>query len=184
MTYPAGVPVTLAQMAAVTPQLLQSTYLTVASAGVTLTIPSGFNRVHVFWRTRGSAAATAMQLQLQMNNDSASNYLWERTEANNATTSAANSGGLSSFIQIATMGGASITANYMSSGEFTVDGVSDTSLYATALGISTMFNTTSDCWSGRFAGQHNVAGATTSLQLKPSSGNFVAGSSFSMYGYQ
>ncbi|ACU71743.1 hypothetical protein Caci_2834 [Catenulispora acidiphila DSM 44928] len=180
-TFSAGQRLTAAELNADFP-LISSTVLTGTTANMPLFVSSGFNRVQVFWRARGTAAVGAEQLWLQMNGDSGSHYLWQKTETENSTATSASSGGLTTQIQIATMMGANATANYYSSGNFTVDGISDGTGFSTTVGISAAFNTVSDSWSGRFSGQYNVSAIITSLLLFPNSGSFSAGSVFSVYG--
>lgn len=164
-----------------TPQLYSNTYISATTASVTLTVPSGYNNLEVVWRARCSDANAGEQLYLRLNGDSGSNYLWEVTQGNNATAAATTSGAATTFIQIGTVCAASATANYFSSGRFTVAGASDTANYKTACGTGAAFAATNNMWSGVYSGQWNSTAAVTSITLQGATGSFVAGSRFSLY---
>src|SRR5215472_18261385 len=83
------------------PVLLASSVLGAGAASIPLAIPAGFNRIKLYWRARGDNAATAIQLYLRINGDSANDYLWEVNQANNTAVAATTSGAATAQIQIA-----------------------------------------------------------------------------------
>lgn len=167
------------------PVLLQSTTLGSNQSSVVLNVPSGiaYNTLRVNWRTRCDNAVSAQQMYLQFNGDTGSNYLVERSETNNTTTTNVGPGGAATTkIQIGTVSCASATALYFSSGSFTVGGASDAVNFKTAVGTGTAYATVSNAYIGLYGGQWNSAATITSLTLTPAAGNFVAGSVFSLFG--
>lgn len=183
MTFASGGRVTASQLNSNTMQLITQTTLLAATGSVLLPITGTYNHLKVFWRGRGDAAVAAEQMYLQFNGDGGSNYLVERSETNNTTTTNVGPGGAATTkIQIATIPAASSTALYFASGEFLASGVSDATNFKTAVGLSTAFGTVSNAYVGVYGGQWNSAAAVASLTLTPNSGNFVAGCLFSVYG--
>lgn len=167
------------------PLLYSQNYISSAVASINIPVPPGYNNVEVVWRATSTSATTAVQLYLQMNSDTTSgHYQWQVTQGNNtsatATTSATS--GPTTEIQIATIGAASATTNYFSSGRFTVSGASD-STFKTVVGMAGAFITTSSMFNGVYAGQWDSTAAVTSLTLTPASGNLAVGSRFSLYVY-
>ena len=185
MAFTAGQRITAAELNGNTMQLITSTTLSGTATSVVLTLPTGaaYNHLKVFYRARHDAAVAAAQMYLQMNGDTGSNYLVERSETNNTTTTNTGPGGATTTkIQIATIPGASATSLYFGSGEFLVSGVSDTTNFKTAVATATALITVSNAYVGVYAGQWNSAAAVTSLTLTPNSGDFIAGTMFSLYG--
>jgi hypothetical protein len=165
------------------PVLLASSVLVAPAANIPLAIPAGFNRIKVYWRVRASDGVPAEPLYLQVNGDTGNDYLWEVNQANNATVAGTTSGAATGHIQIGTIPAASATALYFGSGEFTLDGASDTTNYKTITGSGSAYASTTNMWAGVYGGQWLSAAAVTSLLLFPgNSSNFVVGSSASAYG--
>lgn len=156
--------------------------LVASQANIPLVIPAGFTRLKVYWRVRSSVAGAAEQLYLQVNGDTANDYLWEVNQANNATVAGTTSGATTNKIQIGTVTGGTATALYFGSGELTLDGASDTTNYKTIQGTGASFASTTNMWAGVYSGQWLSAAAVVSLTLSCASGQVMAGSSASVYG--
>lgn len=183
MTFTGGSRVTAAELNSNTMELITSSSLLAPSGSVVLPISGTYNHLKVFWRARGDAAVSAEQMYLQFNGDSGSNYLVERVETNNTTTTPIGPGGAATTrIQIATITAGSATGLYFASGEFLVSGASDTTNFKTVVGPATAYGSVSNAYVGTYGGQWNSAAAVGSLTLTPNSGNFVAGCLFSVYG--
>lgn len=165
-----------------TPQLLQKTSIGVSTASYPITVPSGYNRIGVFWRVRSTVSGVAEQLYLRMNGDTSNHYLWQTNQANNNTVSGSASGSLVNVIQVGTVTGGTATADYFASGNFVVDGVADATNFATAVGSGTAYAATNNSWAGTYAGMYNQSGLITSLSVFCASGNIAAGSNFSVWG--
>lgn len=182
MAWTAGSRIQAAALNNASPQLFQEVSLSSTTANVTINIPVGFSRVQVYWRARMSDANAAEQLYLRLNGDSGSNYLWEVCQSQNTTVAATTSGAATTFIQIGTVTAASATALYFASGEFTVDGIADTTNYKTANGTGTAYTSTTNMYTGTYGGQWNSAALVTSFTLSGSTGQFLAGSVITAYG--
>lgn len=167
-----------------TPQLLQTVSVGVTTSSVTLTVPAGYKRMAVNWRVRSTVSNLAEQLYLQFNGDTASHYMWENLQSNNATVSGASAGGLTTAIQVATVTGGTSSANFFASGSFIVDGIADATNYATVAGNGSAYSTATNAWVGTYGGMWGNSSLVTSMQLHCSSGSIAAGSTFSMYGLQ
>ena len=167
-----------------TPQLIQAVQVGTNTPSVALTVPSGYKRMAVYWRVRSTVAAAGEQLYVQFNGDTSNHYLWEVNQANNATTTGGQSGGLVAFIQVATVNGATAPTGYFASGNFVVDGVADATNFASVVGSGTVHSSGTNAWTGTYGGMWANAGPITSMTLHCSSGSIVGGSSFSMYGMQ
>ena len=182
MPWYAGQRVTAAALNASSPELIQAVSIAVTTASVTISIPTGYNRIEVFWRARMSDAVAAEQLYLRMNGDTSAHYLWEVNQANNTTVAATTSGAAVAQIQIATVTGNSATALYFGAGSFTIDGASDAVNYKTMQGTSAAFGTTTNMWAGVYSGQWLSAAVVTSITLFGATGSFLAGSNVTAYG--
>lgn len=165
------------------PTQIATTTLNSTVATVTFSSIPAFNHVKLIWKARGDAAVTAQQMYLRLNGDTANHYLWANNQEHNTTVTGQTSGGLVSFIQIATITGSSATAGYFGAGEFTIAEWSDTTNNASGQGTAYSATSTTDQWNGTYGGMYTTAATLTSLTLLPNAGNFVAGSQFSLYGW-
>jgi hypothetical protein len=164
-------------------QLAPTQVLGSAAASITFSSIPAVPRLMVVWRVRCSDAVAAEPLWLRMNGDSAAHYLWEVSQANNATVAGTTSGALVSQIQAATVPAASATAGYFGSGQFIIDGANDSSNFPTAVGNGTAYASATSMWTGTYGGLYNQVGPVTSVTLLPgNTANFVAKSAFTLYG--
>lgn len=185
MAFTAGSRILASALNSETFQLIQTVPITTTTASVTVTIPTGFNRIKVFWRGRMSDAVVAEELLLRLNGDSANHYLWEVNQSNNTgAVSGGASGAAVALIQVGTITGNSATALYYGSGEFTIDGVSDTTNYKTVSGVGYGGVTTTNQYVGVYGGLYISASAVTSFTLYGNSGSWLTGGSISVYGVQ
>lgn len=179
---------TYAQMCYATnnlPLLLSTTTLGSSTASVTYNVVNPYNRIMVGWGANGTTAANGVQLQLQMNGNTASTYLWAINQSSTNTVSGSSSSGLASSIQVGTITAGSATTNYWSSGTFFVEGTNQSTHNPTVVGIGTAFATDANppvAWVGTYGGQYVSNVPVTSLTLFPLTGSFNAGSYFAFYG--
>lgn len=181
MTNSAGTRIQAANLSA-SPVLLDSE---APVAGViTLNVPGGtsYRYLTVKWRARASDAVTVELLDLQLNGDTASHYLWENVQGINGTSTSQTSNGTATSAWAGTICGSSATANYFSSGQFEIGGASDTTNFKTYSGTGTAFVTTTNMYAGTYGGQWLSSAAVTSLTLFGASGSLVSGSTASLYG--
>ncbi|HXR74008.1 hypothetical protein [Actinocrinis sp.] len=160
--------------------MLQKTVLTSTTASVTFSSIPVYTRLVVFWRVRLSASGP-QNILLQVDGDTNADYLWNFVDAINGTAGGSHAGLGTSSIIIGTADGN--TANYFASGDLSLDGWANTSGYLTASGTWANFSTLTTDAVGAVGGLFVGVGPHSSFLLKPASGSFVAGSQFSLYGY-
>jgi len=155
-----------------------------AAASVTFSSIPAFNHISVTWKTRATDNNAAEQLYLRFNGDTASHYLWENNQANNAgAVSGATSAGLVGQIQIATIPANSATSGFFGAGQFTVPYFNDSTNFAAVSGTASAFATVTNMWSGTYSGMYNQAVTLTSLTVFAATSNLAIGSRFSLYGW-
>lgn len=184
MTFSAGQRVTAAQLNVVSwPVAIGSTILTGSAASVSLSIPSGYNHLQVVVTARGDTAGTGGQFFfLRFNGDSGSNYVYQYLYGVGATTTSANAGGATTGVRVGVSPIASDAASYFGSANIVCGNISSavfkpvTSNFTSAVSASSGYaGTGGGCWLS--------TAAVTSVAVFPVSGNFVAGSSMSIYGW-
>lgn len=188
MAFTAGQRLTAAALnAAISPlpQLLSTTYVTTGTvASMFASIPATANHIEVIWTARSDNASTATNLLLRVNGDSGTNYVWEQNEQNNTTVTASTGGGGVTSIHIGTMVAASATtANYFASGTFTMGNIQSAVCFKAVSGRAASHATSTQVYGGVYGGMWASTNAVTLITLLPAAGNFIAGSSMSVYGW-
>lgn len=164
------------------PVLITSTTITVALANVVLVVPPGYNRLRVYYSGKCSGAFASSTAKVQFNGDVGTNYNFILTQSNNGTTTTTDNAATSS-IQVGTLPAATSTANYTGSGNFVVDNAAGGgTFFPTVVGTATGLVTASNMYNGLYCGQWSSLVAITSVNMVMGSGNWIAGSSFSLYG--
>jgi hypothetical protein len=151
-------------------------------ASTNISVPSWVNSVMGMYTARTNNATTGGYVNLQFNNDVASNYTWEQVLAGTNAVSGQNAGGAVTMIHIGTKTAANDTANYFGSGTFMVPNVKNTSMFKTAHSISNAPGSATAGFAGEHGGTWLSTAAITSVTLVPDAGNFVTGSSFTLFG--
>ena len=160
--------------------MLQQNVLTATTASVTFSSIPTYPRLVLFWRARLSAAGP-QDINLQIDGNNGSQYLYNYIDAVNGATDAHHSGGLVTSIIVGTADGN--TANYFASGDLSLDGWANATGYLTMAGTWANFSTTTTDIVGAIGGLYQGVGPHSSFTLTPASGSFAAGSQFSLYGY-
>jgi hypothetical protein len=147
-------------------------------------IPQTYNHLRLMVQGRGDAASTSVFSQIRFNNDSGANYDYDqslvRTSSVQRVASAATAGALGDI------SAASSTAGV--AGEFSADIVNYTGTVlrkqwrGTGWAKDSADGTTSGYETVTFGGEWRNTSAITRLQVILSGGNFIAGSSFYLYG--
>lgn len=155
-----------------------------ATASVTFSsIPSVFSKYIVFSEARSDAAVVAGNLMMQLNGDTATTYQYQVAEFSPTLTTSESYA--QSSMQIGKLPGASASSRHVWVGTTIIGGVSNfanlvTPVFSSGSGMTT--ETTGGSKMGLYGGQHLSASSITSIKLFPDSGNFVAGSRFTLYG--
>lgn len=158
-------------------RLIAETTLGASAANVDFTsIPTTFSHLLLTWQARSDAAVTASTLLVRFNGDSAANYAWEKLDAIAAAASAASFTAQTS-IQIDALVGASAPASQSGFGHAWIPnylGVTFFKQISLIGGQSTYAQLHTGLWSS--------TAAINRVTILPTTGNFVAGTRFSLYG--
>jgi hypothetical protein len=173
--------VTGAELGTGIPTLLVATTLTAATGNVILAVPAGWNRLKAYFSGTSTGATAASSCKVQFNGDTGANYSFIFTQSNNGTTSTADNTGQTA-IQIATITGATSTANYAGSGSLVIDNVSAGTFFPVVVCTATTFVTTTNMYNGVYSGQWSSLAAITSINFVLGTGTWSIGSQFSLYG--
>jgi hypothetical protein len=129
---------------------------------------------------RSDAATAFVSFNVQFNGDTGSNYEFNQVYASGGSPGAGQAGS-QSCIAFPNMPGATIAANYPGACSVRIPGYSGTTFYKGAIGMNA-YVTNSTQQALLSGGGWNNAAAITSITITPSAGNFVAGSTFTLYG--
>ncbi len=183
MPFTAGQRAQAATFNANMPQLIGSTILTGPAAAITIGIPTGFNHLQAVWSARSDAAAGAVSINLRLNGDSGNNYVWQNSQANNTSAGGADGGGATSLLQVGSAPGASgTTANYFGTGNFSAANIAS-AVFKPVSGTSIAATTATNTYSGSYGGMWLSTAVITAVTLLANSGNLIAASSLSIYGW-
>lgn len=158
--------------------------LTGTAANVTFSsIPVSFRTLELRIQARSDTAATATPLTMRFNGDTAANYdaqsIFGQTTSTGAAESVAATG--MSLLEIAA---ASAPANHAGALTLFIPNYNGTTFIKTCDGTSTSSIGTGagTLITRKLSGRWRSTAAITSIALLPAAGNFVAGSSFVLYG--
>lgn len=146
-------------------------------------IPTGFRHIAFDWLARGDAVVTSSNLLAQLNGDTAANYDIILLQGSSAVTAFESLGQVAGFF--GTIPAASATANYFGQGEAKIR-------YYQSLTSDKIMESSYAFWSANTTGTGVTArggskwrttnAAVNAILVKPTSGNFIAGSLFRMVG--
>jgi hypothetical protein len=149
-----------------------------------LSIPQGYRNLFIDYQLRGDVAATNAQLYVQFSADTGANYDSELIDGSGSAAWAAAEGVAQTQMGLAIICGSTAPASVAGAGRIVIPNYAATTFHKNALchaGFK-LANTTTNIQVGVAAGFWRSTAAITSILLKPSSGNFVAGSSVQLYG--
>jgi hypothetical protein len=167
-------------------QISQNT-LAMAAASVTFSsISAGFTNLYMTFNTRSSNASSADNFYIQFNSDTGSNYV-----LNFGDFGSGYSGGISAAsataAAIGTAPGTSSLANFPASGSCLLVAYANTTFTKNIVCNHNFVQgaTTSSMLQGQYSSNWNSTSAINAIVIKLASGaNFVAGSTFTLYGQQ
>lgn len=146
-------------------------------------IPGTYNHLKLIIRGRLSDSALAEAIVARFNADSGSNYDQQRIQNTTGSASSAQNGAVLGLLPAATA-----STNVAGSGEFLLPNYAGATFYKTLFGQSGYFETLGT--TGTYFNNQvynlwrNTAAVTEITIVDFNGGNFVAGSSFSLYGVQ
>jgi hypothetical protein len=141
-------------------------------------IPATFAHLLLVGQGRGDTAATATNLNLRLNGDSATNYSTQQVQGSSATASAAVTTAQTSA-GIASMAAASATAGVFSPVFAFLPNYAGTVAQKDLLALDLFIGTPVVQLIG---GHWASTSAINSITLLPGAGNFIAGTRFTLYG--
>lgn len=163
-----------------TPQLIQNQTLGATASSVTFSnIPATYNSLRLEWRVHLNTGG-ATDLEMQVDGNTGSNYLWSKMESASATQSNFHAGAATTLMKIGAVGGT--TANYFGNGSLTIGGWANTTGFLSFSGTSTYFDSNTVDYVGTYGGLYAGNAPHNSLTIFPAANSFAVGSQFSLYG--
>jgi hypothetical protein len=150
---------------------------------VTFSSLGAYTHLKILYSARGTEVATATSINLTFNSDTGSNYDAQRSVFS-TTTSLADQVAQASAI-IANISAANAPASYATGGEITVHNYRGTTFFKQAFCAQAgalVAQSTTNINTRLFSAWWRSTAAITSITLTLASGNYVAGSKFSLYG--
>ena len=165
--------------------LIATTTLGSAAADITFSsIASTYQNLHVVFSGRSSdAAANVVKLLIQMNSDTGSNYrsVWNGGYGTAANATINDTGATTSIDCRYAMTGAIPAADRLGTCEITIMDYKNTTLRKGLVFVGACAADQPTAAMGQ--GVWNSTSAITALKFFPSSGNFITGTSISLYGW-
>ncbi len=155
---------------------------TISPTGTTATfssIPASFTNLLIIGSVRGDQAAVAVGLSLTFNNDGGSNYETTRVGTTDGAANTASSTSGNAFINVATFPGSTAAANYSAAIMILIPNYVGTTFNKIAMGY---FGSPITVFQRLNMGAWNNTVAVNRIDLVAGTGNFVAGTVFSLYG--
>ena len=146
-------------------------------------IPGTYNHLRLVLLLRSDEAVTSSNAKLRFNNDGSSIYNHSFNQVVNATVSGSSTVADASVAEINTIG-SSGTAGHFSTCEIVIPAYAQTTAHKslTGVGQSSIDDTAGNQIQRTLAGHWRSTAAITRIQILPNSGNFIAGSRFTLYG--
>jgi hypothetical protein len=162
---------------------IQTQTLTATAASVTFSVPAGFKNAFVTLQAQSDTAATGTILQLQFNGDTGSNYDNLLTQNNTGFTSL-NETIAGAQISAGEIAGATAPAGTPGDLRVFIENYAGTTFHKSVrtVGGVKLANSTGNIRLMDSIGFWRSTAPITSLLLKPAAGNFVVGSTFTLWG--
>lgn len=168
-------------------QLIAENILTGTAATVTFSgLPTYFNSLRVLILARGDTASTLTASRMRFNGDSTAVYDVEQILANGATVAAAE--GLNgTFAEVGEIAAASAVAGSAAMMEIVIPFYRGTTFWKPfishhMLQAQASGGAANSIYTKQWVGRWRNTGAITSIEFSLAAGNYIAGSSFALYG--
>jgi hypothetical protein len=164
--------------------LISSQVLGSSAASITFSsIPQTYKDLCLKWSARGDGSSTIIQMNVQPNLDTASNYSAIQLRGNGSAASSSTAFSNTSGFWFPYFDGATATANTFGNGEAYIPNYTANS-YKQASSFVIQENNITTAYISTTASLWRNNAAITSLVLTPTGvgGNFISGSSFYLYG--
>lgn len=159
---------------------IQSVTLASSAASVTFSaIPQTYTDLVVRWSDRSSDSTNSDYITI--NGVGGTSYSHTRLGSNGSAASSARASNAPLIQSVATLTGSDFTANVFSSHEIYIPNYAG-GAYKPASLIGTTENNVSTSYMYATAGLASITDAVTSVKIAAQSGNYVAGSTFHLYG--
>jgi hypothetical protein len=146
------------------------------------TIPSTYRDLEVVVSGRSnSGSSAAVNLLMQLNGDTGSNYDYEYTQANGTTTSSGQSIATTN-LSVGLLSGNTAAAGLSGGDRIRIHDYASTTFYKTTSSQGGGDGGTGVFYNGTYAGNWKNTSAVTTLTVWPSSGGFMDGSKVTVYG--
>ena len=160
-------------------QLAPTQILGATTASVTFSSIPAVTRLQLVARFRYSTTG-AVDVMMQLDGNTGSNYLWTKLESNATVVSGTRSGALTTSAKLGVLSGTN--ASNFGSGQYTIDGWANATGFCTWTGTYANYDSATADWAATIAGMFAVVGPHNAVKIFPSANSFAAGSQFSIYG--
>lgn len=162
------------------PKIIQETVLGSSVASVTLSgIPSTIKTLRLHWMARSDAAAGGYDMNMRINSVSTGSYFGLFQTLNNATTGGTNEFGVTEA-RIGVLPGNVTQAYKYATGNVQFDGWNRSAGGLHFIGQGGFYDSAANSWLEHSAYMFDPAGPYNALRFHPGSGNFVAGTTFTL----
>lgn len=162
-------------------QQVGTVILGASAASMSISSIPAFNQLLIVYSGRQDSGSGGAYSSLQLNADSASHYTYQNLVGNVSSATATNAGSLTTSIRTGVVPGSGDTANYFGCGTIVIGNCQSAVFKPVSCAYCGAVSATSG-YSGSTGGLWASTAAVTAVKLLPSSGNFVAGSSMTVYG--
>lgn len=166
-------------------QKIAENVLGAPAASVTFSsIPSTYRGLMLIWLARGDTAATNTTFLMQLNGDTGANYDSQLVDVSGTTTLAGTEVVAGTSMTLGVLSANTAPASVPGQGWLKIFGYAATTLQKVVNGqvAYKLANSTTNIQHGISSGHWRNNVAVTSMLVKPGAGNFVAGSTFVLYG--
>jgi hypothetical protein len=153
-----------------------------SQANVSLTVPSGFTDLNIVVRGGSTATGTALLLNMQFNSDTAAHYDVQYLQFSGTTTPTPVQTLATTAIPSGLLPGSTAAANSIGCSDILVFNYLNTSFFKMVSSQATSDGGSGSTNGGSYTGTWLSTAAITTILLYPATGNFLNGTTVSLYG--